>query len=475
MGCDNSKLDTINKFKERKTPKKKKKNNKKKIIYNSSININPSKENVTNLNTEINNFQINGETNSIDDFHILEKIEDNFEYKTFKCLNKKTKEFQLIYVIYKNDNFNYNLIQSFQKLNYKTLINCIVYFEDEYFHYIITDYFKYNIFDIGLFFTDFNLDKLKKLINDFINCLIYFQKNNKGIIPISSFDNSNLKISQNGNLYLEYIDIFNLISDEIITYKSIEEILFIFSKILIVLFNDEKEQNKFDIFSYENCSKNDIYYYYKFLSEDKRNFLNELINYNSDINNLESILENPFLKTDEKDTKKKIGKNKIFKTFYSEYNLFNSTLKYIQFKNYYNENSEYFKSLFESFEGLSDNKIKGTGISANFWSKLRKRYLSIELNELVSDTLEYDFDHLDYNNFIRCLCNFDSKICKKKLKGDFILVSNQKNFKIKIYDLLQIFYIEVNDHINEIISEVDNDEDHSLSFNEFLYIIYKIL
>jgi len=474
MGCSNSRLDTINKLKKRRTSLSQsvKKN---KVKYMTSINGNQSKDNnATNINSiEVNNTSI--KENSIQNFTILEKIEDNFEFKSFRCLNKKTNQFQLMYVIYKNEMFDKNLLEKYKKFNYSSLINLCNNFEDENFDYIITDFIKHNIFDIGICIHDFHLEKLKVLIYSFIECLIYLQNNNNNIIPISSFDHSNFKISSKGFFYLDYIDIYNIILNEEIKFKSIEEILYTLCKILIILFN-ENEMFQFDIYSYDNCTKDDLIQiiYNNNFEEDKRFFFDALLNYNSENDTLKSLLLHSFLKININDSKIIIGKNPLFDKFTTEYYFFNSTLKFIQFKKYYKENSEYFKNLFYSFEGLKDNKISIQGISANFWSKLRKRYTEYELLELVSDTLEYDFDYLDYTNFIRCLSNFDSKVCKMKLKGDFMIYTRENNYKINITDLQKIYGIEINNEIKEILSEFNINKDNSLTFNEFLYIIYKI-
>ncbi len=474
MGCSNTRLDTINKIKKHKISliqNVKKKN----LKYMSSVNRNQSKENnLTNINSiDMNNISIN--ENSITNYTILEKIEDNFEFKSFRCLNKKTKEFQLIYVIYKNELFEKNLLEKYKKFNHNSLINLCTIFEDDNFDYVITDFTKYNIFDVGICIHDFNLEKLKVLISSFLKCLIYFQKNNENIIPISSFEHSNLKISSKGIFYLDYLDIYNIILNEEIQFKSIEEILYSFSKLLITLFN-ENQMFQFNIFSYDNCTKDDLIQIYNNnnFDEDKKNFLETLLNYDSENDNLNTLLMHSFLKINKNDSKIIIGKNPLFEKFTSEYYFFNSTLKFIQFRNYYKENTEYFKNLFNSFEGLNDNKIRSEGITANFWSKLRKRYTEYELLELISDTLEYDFDYMDYTNFIRCLSNFDSKSCKMKLKADFMIYTCENNYKINISDLQEIYGIEINNEIKEILSEFDINKENSLSFNEFLYIIYKI-
>ena len=475
MGCSNTRLDTIGLLKKsRKSLNQSVKKNK--VKYMISINGNQSKDNnVTNINSiEINNTSTTKE-NSINNFTILEKIEDNFEYKSFRCLNKKTKEFQLLYVIYKQEMFDKNLLEKYKKFNHNSLIKLCNNFEDENFDYVITDFTKHNIFDVGICIHDFNLEKLKVLISSFLKCLIYFQNNNNNIIPISSFEHSNLKISSKGIFYLDYLDIYNIILNEEIQFKSIEEILYSFSKLLITLFN-ENQMFQFNIFSYDNCTKDDLIQIYNNnnFDEDKKNFLETLLNYNSENDNLNTLLMHSFLKINKNDSKIIIGKNPLFEKFTSEYYFFNSTLKFIQFRNYYKENTEYFKNLFNSFEGLNDNKITIEGISANFWKNLRKRYTEFELLELVSDTLEYDFDYLDYTNFIRCLSNFDSKVCKMKLKADFMIYTCENNYKINITDLQEIYGIEINKEVKEILSEFDINKENSLSFNEFLYIIYKL-
>jgi Ca2+-binding EF-hand superfamily protein len=61
-----------------------------------------------------------------------------------------------------------------------------------------------------------------------------------------------------------------------------------------------------------------------------------------------------------------------------------------------------------------------------------------------------------------------------KLKGDFMIYTRENNYKINITDLQKIYGIEINNEIKEILSEFNINKDNSLTFNEFLYIIYKI-
>ena len=70
------------------------------------------------------------------------------------------------------------------------------------------------------------------------------------------------------------------------------------------------------------------------------------------------------------------------------------------------------KTKFKDFK--TKNISINTRIEKNFESRIGlqdDKYLYVDVfNDNEVGYLEYDFDYMDYTNFIRCLSNFDSKI-----------------------------------------------------------------
>ena len=85
------------------------------------------------------------------------------------------------------------------------------------------------------------------------------------------------------------------------------------------------------------------------------------------------------------------------------------------------------------------------------------------------------------DNFIKILISYDSELSQNHLKKAFELLDMNHTGKLKISLLKEIFSFsfhgnrdEFEQVVNEIIEEVDKSEDHTISFNEFLYVLIKI-
>ena len=173
--------------------------------------------------------------------------------------------------------------------------------------------------------------------------------------------------------------------------------------------------------------------------------------------------------------------NQALNSFYAKYNLRKSGLNFLHIGLYYKQNKEYFEELFNSFDGMGGEEIKIVQLATNIRNKMKNRFIPFEMMEIISffSNMKITYFHID--SFIKILINYESQVSKNHLKKAFDFLDMKKTGKIKISLLKEIFNISFHvikdsfeKEISEILEEVDKSEDHSITFNEFLYVLIKI-
>lgn len=445
------------------------------------------------------NFEYNIKT-----FQILDKISDNLTYKKFKVLNTRTGQTQIMIVISSQYHLNILKIEFMSRIIHKSLVNIRHFFQDDYFYYIITDFINYNLYDAIFNFPSFSNEKLKKVIKTLLTTLKYLYEQK---IPFSYFDFSKIYVlNEFADMKLEYYDIDELIdanthhsenkieeSKESNTIDNdphiitIEDIFYQLAKILITIFNTDTEKEiPYQI--YDDDTQLDIDEIYQQiknkLSYSEKEIIEKLLHYSPDTT-FDTILSLSFFESYKNINYNKdqnlIKVNQALNSFYAKYNLRKSGLNFLHIGLYYKQNKEYFEELFNSFDGMGGEEIKIVQLATNIRNKMKNRFIPFEMMEIISffSNMKITYFHID--SFIKILINYESQVSKNHLKKAFDFLDMKKTGKIKISLLKEIFNISFHvikdsfeKEISEILEEVDKSEDHSITFNEFLYVLIKI-
>lgn len=419
---------------------------------------------------------------SLSSFQVMEKITENLSFKVFRVLDKNININQNMYVIPKQYDLDTDSLIDLSKFKDQNIININHIFTDDYYYYIITDYSCYNIFE-GIFnFNSFGKDKLKRIIKLILKGFNYVFENN---IPVFYFDYSKIKlINEYGEVKIEFFDIDEIIESESQEKLGIEpsSLMQYLAKILLILF-DEKIEVKVDDFLNDDSIL--IYSLFKpdLYTHEESELIEYLINFGKEKITIEKILQLDYFMTPTNRTCLTLLKqNECLFNFYTRFYLIKCTLDFLKFGYYYKQNEGFFNDLFNSFDGLNNNEIKLIPLATNIREKMKKRYIAYEMMEIISFCSNMKISFFNSKHFIKMLKNYDSTLSRLKLKKAFDLFDKENAGKIKIDDLKQIFYLskvmEKNDfekEINNIINEVDKNSEHTINFNEFLYILIEII
>lgn len=472
-------------------------------IQNSPKKYQISSKNKKFYNSEYEKNDENFEYN-IKNFQILEKISDYLTYKKFKVLNTRTGQTQIMIVITSQYHLNILKIEFMTRIIHKSLVNIRHFFQDDYFYYIITDFINFNLYDAIFHFPSFSIEKLKKIVKTLLTTFKYLFEQK---IPFSYFDFSKVYVlNEFADVKLEYYDIDELIEtnvqySEIKVEESektntidndphiitIEDIFYQLAKVLITIFNTNIEREiPYQI--YDDDTQLDIDEIYQQiknqLSYSEKEIIDHLLNYTPDTT-FDTILSLSFFETykniNYNKDQKLLNVNQALNSFYAKYNLRKSGFNFLHIGLYYKQNKEYFEELFNSFDGMGAEEIKIVQLATNIRNKMKNRFIPFEMMEIISffSNMKITYFHID--SFIKILINYESQVSKNHLQKAFYFLDMKKTGKIKISLLKEIFNISFHviknsfeKEINEILEEVDKSDDHSITFNEFLYVLMKI-
>ena len=429
-------------------------------------------------------------------FQVLEKLKDNLTYKKFRLLNTHTNSTQCMIVISVKYHLDEEKIKSMIKITHRSIVNIYHIFQDDNFYYIITDYTNYNIYEAIFNFSSFSTEKLKKVIKSLLNAFKFLLDNK---IQISYLDYSKIYIQNEFvDTKYEYYDINDFLEDpnthnitssdnSIASKVTLEDIFYQLGKLLVTIYNSNL-QYEIPYNIYDDDSALNIEEIYQKIQKDLRYSEKEIIEkllYYDESTTFETILKlsffNSYNNINYNVDQTLLKANQNFANFYGKYNLLHSTIHFLHFGAYYKENQEYFEQLFNSFDNLNSEEIKIVQLATNIRSRMKNKFIPYEMMELISFFSNMKITFFNIDNFIKILISYDSELSQNHLKKVFEFLDMNHTGKLKISLLKEIFSLsfhgnrdEFEQVVNEIIEEVDKSEDHTISFNEFLYVLIKI-
>ena len=436
---------------------------------------------------------------TLETFKIKEKLNDYFTYKKFKVINTLTQQFHIMIVISLEYLIPIDYIQYLIKINHhKNIVNIHQYFTDDYFLYLIVDYTYYNIYDAVFMYSSFTLEKLKKIIRNLLSGIKYLNDNH---IVINYFDYKKIYInSESGETKFEYFDIDELIDKEIndnititsinnnnekyVARMSLNDIIHELAKILTVLLTEKEipfrlfDSDVHNVIDRAIIPKGEI-----------KDFISFLLNFNTELNHtVIDILKQPFLsQTNLMFNNFCLKMDSCFSNVYTKYNLYKCTVHYLKYPQYYRENASYFTSLYSTFED-EQKEIKMYKLATEIRAKMKNKFISFELTELISYISNMNITFFNEEHFIKVLIGYETNISKNALKKAFYLADSKRTGKIRVTELRKIFEMdeehsskELSKEIQNLLNEVssiqkhyDNSDERAITFNEFLYILMNL-
>ena len=112
----------------------------------------------------------------------------------------------------------------------------------------------------------------------------------------------------------------------------------------------------------------------------------------------------------------------------------------------------------------------------NLKKRLNNKYITFEIKEIFRFIESLNYDFLNFKRFYKCIITYETQIIKNIIKKCFEIYSRDKKIDIQyLKDLFQTSNLsnQINEEINNLISQVDSHKEQNINFNEFLYIIYK--
>ena len=291
------------------------------------------------------------------------------------------------------------------------------------------------------------------------------------------------------NDFLEDPNTHNITSSDnsIASKVTLEDIFYQLGKLLVTIYNSNL-QYEIPYNIYDDDSALNIEEIYQKIQKDLRYSEKEIIEkllYYDESTTFETILKlsffNSYNNINYNVDQTLLKANQNFANFYGKYNLLHSTIHFLHFGAYYKENQEYFEQLFNSFDNLNSEEIKIVQLATNIRSRMKNKFIPYEMMELISFFSNMKITFFNIDNFIKILISYDSELSQNHLKKAFEFLDMNHTGKLKISLLKEIFSLsfhgnrdEFEQVVNEIIEEVDKSEDHTISFNEFLYVLIKI-
>ena len=133
-------------------------------------------------------------------------------------------------------------------------------------------------------------------------------------------------------------------------------------------------------------------------------------------------------------------------------------------------------------------EIKMYKLATEIRAKMKNKFISFELTELISYISNMNITFFNEEHFIKVLIGYETNISKNALKKAFYLADSKRTGKIRVTELSKIFEMdeehsskELSKEIQNLLNEVssiqkhyDNSDERAITFNEFLYILMNL-